>query len=438
MNKITKLISAVLAVSLSASVFSAASVKQPSQALDSIIAVIDTGVITKSQLNQQVKLARQQLESAHVQVPDTKVLKKQILQRMIDNELQIQLAKKQGIEISNEQLNQAVEKIAAQNHLSVADFRQAVIKQGLDYPQYRKSLHEQMLISQLQQNVIGPKVTITTQEVNQALQEIRNQKQTMPEFHLAGILISLPEAPTSQQIAMAREHANAILAQLKQGADFNTTAVAESAGNFALKGGDMGWKKAAELPPNISATLSASKTNDIVGPIQTTAGFYLMKLLEKREVPIKHIVMEAEVRNILIKVNESKTSDAAKAQIEKIRQDILDGKDFATLAKKYSQDTNTSSKGGNMGWVSADDVSPAVAAAISQLKPGFVSPPFFTTGGWQIVQMLDTKQVDNTQKFLSEQVRQMIYQRKFGQAMQTWLQQLRGETYVKIFSGAGA
>lgn len=416
----------------------AAAKKQEAQSLDSIIAVVNDGVITESQLNLQTKLAKKQLTAAHMKVPAQAVLKKQILDRLIDAELQLQVAKKHGIEVTNQQLNQAVARVAAENHLSVADFRKAVVKQGLTYPEYRKQMRDELKISQLQQRVLGKKVNITSQEVNDFLKTMDKDKQKMPEFHLKGILIALPVGPTPEQIKQARERAEAIITKLHKGADFSTTAVAESAGKFALKGGDMGWRQAAELPPQLTEKLEQTKTGKIVGPIQSPNGFYILKVLDKRVVPMQHFVTETHVRNILLKPNELTPGKVFQGKLEKIRQDILNGAQFATIAKKYSQDSKSASKGGDMGWIATAQVPASFAMEMNKLKEGYISQPFYTQYGWQIIQVLDRRKVDDTKRFLKNQVTQLIYRRKLQQAVQNWLQELRGDSYVKVFNSATA
>ena len=401
--------------------------------LDRAIVVVNDNVITSSELESQVELLRQQILAKKMQLPADKVLRKQVLQHLIDVDLQLQLAKKNDLTIDNTDLNEAISKIAESNHLSLTQLREEIIKQGLSFEDYRENIRKEMLIGRIQQKAVGQEVVVTAEQIEDHLKTYeQDKKQQQQTYHLQNIVIPLPEEPTSGQIKKAKEKASMLLTKIKQGEDFNRLAIAESSGEYALEGGDLGERHLAELPEIFSAPLAKMKVGEVYGPLRAGNGFQLIKLVSIGGVAENHLIEKTHVRHILLKQDASMTSDEAFKQINNLYQQIKAGKDFALMAKQYSLDAASAIKGGDLGWVSAEELVPAFATAMKDLPLNTISKPIQSPFGWHLIEVLERKTIDDSDSFQRQQVRQFIHQRKFNEAVQNWQQHLRADAYVKI------
>jgi len=397
--------------------------------LDRIIAVANNDVITKDQLDQQVRLVKDRLQRQQTQMPPEKVLRRQVLDHMVLQRLQLQVAKRLGIRINDDKLNRVLNNIARQNQLSLDQFRGLLQKEGYDFADFRENIRDQMIISQLHQREIDDKVTVTDQEVSDFLANQKAHKGMDEEYHLAHILISLPEGATPDQIQAAQARAKKVLQELRGGADFSQTAIAVSAGQNALKGGDLGWRKAGQLPTPFADVVTKLHVGDISGLIRSPSGFHIVKLLDKRA-GSKHIVKQTLARHILIRTNQLVSNDQARQHLQRLRQRILNGADFGQLARANSDDKVSAANGGSLGWLNPGDVVPRFEQVMNGLKPGQISKPFRTRFGWHIVQVMSRRNYDNTKDFQRSQARQQLHKRKAEEALQNWLRQLRDESYV--------
>jgi peptidyl-prolyl cis-trans isomerase SurA len=401
--------------------------------LDDVAAVVNDDVITQVQLNRQVALIRQNLAKQHTPLPSNELLRKQILEHMISLSLQKQLAEKFGMKVSAAEVDQAIANIAASQHLSVDRLKTAVAADGISFATFRQQIGEQILIQRVQQAALQDKVKITEQEIDDYLQVLKTQPSTPKAYHIQDILVALPEAPTSEQIQAAKQQAEKILQRLQQGANFDQVAVGESAGEEALQRGDLGWRKLAELPGIFAERVKNLSAGAIAGPIRADNGFHVIKVADvKGGVNTKHYTDQLQLRQIFLKPDPSFPAKVYKEKLQALKNQLQRGADFTQLAENYSEDPVTASKGGDMGWVDASMVSPYFMAQVANLKAGQISQPFQTPAGWYLVQVLAHKKVENTVAYDREQVRAMIYQRKFSEALQSWLQQLRSSSYVKI------
>ena len=401
--------------------------------LDRAIVVVNDNVITSSELESQVELLRQQILAKKMQLPTDKVLRKQVLQHLIDVDLQLQLAKKNDLTIDNTDLNEAISKIAESNHLSLTQLREEIIKQGLSFEDYRENIRKEMLIGRIQQKAVGQEVVVTAEQIEDYLKTYeQDKKQQQQTYHLQNIVIPLPEEPTSGQIKKAKEKASMLLTKIKQGEDFNRLAIAESSGEYALEGGDLGERHLAELPEIFAVPVAKMKVGEVYGPLRAGNGFQLIKLVSIGGVAENHLIEKTHVRHILLKQDASMTSDEAFKQINNLYQQIKAGKDFALMAKQYSLDAASAIKGGDLGWVSAEELVPAFATAMKALPLNTISKPIQSPFGWHLIEVLERKTIDDSDSFQRQQVRQFIHQRKFNEAVQNWQQHLRADAYVKI------
>ncbi|MDI9819370.1 MULTISPECIES: peptidylprolyl isomerase [unclassified Legionella] len=403
------------------------------QPLDKVVAIVNDGVITESELNTQVETLKQQLEAKHMQLPPEKVLRKQVLQHLIDVDLQLQLAKQNDITIDNTDLNDAIAKIAAANDLSVTQLREEITRQGLTWQTYKENIRKEMLISRLQQKAVAKDLSITPEQVEDYLKTVQQDEKKQQTYHLQNIVVPLPEEPTTEQLKKARQKAMELLAKVKQGEDFSRLAIAESSGEFALEGGDLGERHLAELPEVFATQVVAMKVGQVAGPIRTGNGFQLIKLITVGGGDSQHHeVVKTHVRHILLKPDTSITSGEASKQAYNLYQQLKSGKDFSLLAKQYSLDAASAVKGGDLGWVNPGELVPEFEKAMDSLPAHKVSKPVKSVFGWHLIEVLERKKIDDTESFKRQQVRQFLQQRKFTEAVQNWQQHLRSNAYISI------
>lgn len=402
------------------------------QPLDKVIAVINDGVITASELNSQVEAMRQQIAAKKMDLPPEQTLKKQVLQHLIDVDLELQLAKKNDITIDNHELDDAIEKIATTNNLTLAQLREELNKQGLNWQTYRENIRKEMLIGRLQQKAVGKDVVVTPQQVEDYLKNIALQDKSQFTYHLQNIVIPLVEEPTTQQVEKSRQKANDLLAKIQHGEDFNRMAIAESSGEFALEGGDLGERHLAELPEIFASEVVKMKKGQVIGPLRTGNGFQLIKLIAVNSNQDKHEIVKTHVRHILLKQGASMTSEEANKQVNNIYQQLKSGKDFTLMAKQYSLDISSAVKGGDLGWVSPGELVPEFEKTMDTLPLHKISKPVKTMYGWHLIEVLERKKIDDSESFKRQQVRMFLQQRKFTEAVQNWQQHLRADAYIKI------
>ena len=402
------------------------------QPLDKVVAIVNDGVITASELDAQVRVLKEQLIAKKMQLPPEKVLRKQVLQHLIDVDLQLQLAKRNDISVDSTDLNDAIAKIASNNHLTLTQLREELSKQGLSWETFRENVRKEILISRVQQKAVNSEITVTSEQVEDYLKNAKDNDKTPQTYHLQNIVIPLPEEPTTEQLNKARQKASDLLSKIKHGDDFNRLAIAESSGEFALEGGDLGERHLAELPEVFAKRVVRMSVGQVAGPIRTGNGFQLIKLIAVNGGEQRHEVTKTHVRHILVKQDASMTEDEAMKQANNLYQQIKSGKDFALLAKQYSLDAASAIKGGDLGWVNPGELVPEFEKAMDVLPVHQVSKPIKSVFGWHLIEVLERKKIDDSDAFKRQQVRQFLQQRKFTEAVQNWQQHVRADSYVNI------
>ncbi len=399
--------------------------------LDRIVAVVEDEVILDSALSREVYSIRQKLQDKKVMIPPDFILRKQVLERLILEKLQLQRAAKMGIHVSDEMLRNAIADIAARNNLSPEQFRSELEGQGMNYADFQESIRKEIIMNQLRAREIGARIKVTDREVAHYLETQGGVGQEKEKYRLGHILISVPEAASSSVIQKAKEKAEKIVADLKSGEDFKQTAIAVSDGGSALNGGDLGWRTIGQIPTLFVDRVVKMKKGDVSEPIRSPSGFHIIKVLDK-EGTDKHIITKTKVRHILIKTNELIDDAEARKRLLALKQRIQDGDDFAALARAHSDDKGSAIKGGDLGWVVPGVLVPAFEAAMNQLAIGDISDPIQTQFGWHIIQVLDRQQEDDSIEFKKNQVREEIRKRKIEEETELWLRRLRDEAYVEI------
>jgi len=353
-----------------------------------------------------------------------------VLERLIIERLELQAASRSGIRIEDESLNRAIERIAARNELTLREFRDVLERDGYDFAQFRERIRNEMLISRLRRDQVESRIRVSDRDIDNFLATRAKQQGGGTEYHVAQILVALPDAASPEQIADARDRVSAIADELAGGADFARVAAARSDGQQALAGGDLGWRKQLDLPTLFADQVPAMEVGEVIGPLRSGSGFHLVKLLASRDQE-RHVVRETHARHILVRPGELISDDEARTRLEQIRLRLEGGEDFAALARAHSDDPASAAKGGDLGWISTGDVVPEFQARMDALESGGLSEPFRTEFGWHLLEVLERRDRDDTERAQRNAAREQIRQRKVEEEAQAWLRQLRDEAYVK-------
>jgi peptidyl-prolyl cis-trans isomerase SurA len=406
--------------------------------VDKVAAVVNNGVVLESDVDNMLRTVKSQAQQAKQQLPDDKTLRHQILERQVMDNIILQMGEKAGVQVSDQQLDQAIQNIAAQNRMSLDQLRSRLAYDGMNYNVYRAQIRREMMIAEVRNNEVRRRITILPQEVDTLATQVGAQNTQGTELNISQILLPLSENPTQQQVDDQEALARQLVGQLKGGADFGKLAVTYSADPQALKGGNMGWGKIEELPTLFSQALSTAKKGDIVGPIRSGVGFHILKVNDLRGESKNISVTEVHARHILLKPSPILTDAQAQAKIEQIAADIKSGKTtFAAAAKQFSDDPGSANQGGDLGWASPEIYDPAFRDALLKLQKGQVSQPVHSSFGWHLIQLLDTRQVDKTDAAQKERAYRLLFNRKFAEEAQTWMQEQRASAYVKILDNNG-
>ena len=398
--------------------------------LDHIIAVVNDDVITRHDLDERYARAVQQLQSRKIPLPPRNVLEKQILERMINDRIELQFADQSGIRVDDPTLDRAIDRIAAQNQLSPAQFREAVAKEGIPYDKFRDDIRNEIILTHLREREVDNKINVTEAEVDAYLNAQAKQGGD-DEYNTAHILISIPENATTEQIQIAHAKAEEALNKIRAGADFAQISASYSNTPNALEGGAMGWRRLAQIPALFSRVLIALKPGETSDLLRSNSGFHIIKLIDKRSADKTTIINQTHARHILIKTSEVISAADAKSRLEQIRSQIENGSaKFEDMARQYSNDASAA-KGGDLGWLSPGETVPEFEHAMDALKPGEISEPVQSPFGFHLIQVLERRQEDVTKERQRVLARQAIRQRKIEEAQEEWLRQLRDGAFVE-------
>lgn len=398
--------------------------------LDRIVAVVNDDVVMRSELDERVRTITAQLKEQGTTLPPKGVLERQVLDRLILTKLQIQEALHTGIRVDDETLNRTINDIAAHNKLSLAEFRKVLESDNYSYEKFREDIRNEILVSRLVQRQVNNRVTVSPSEIENFLSNMEQQGAIDKEYKISHILVAIPQNASPETIEKTRQKAEKILKELKAGKDFAQMAATYSDGQQALEGGDLGWRKAGQVPTLFADFIAIMKVGDISDIITSPSGYHIIRLDDERTGK-KVIITQVHARHILIRTNEvEKTADVVR-RLKQLRNRIINGEDFGKLARSNSQDTVSAAQGGDLGWVSPGDLVPEFEEVMNSLKVGEVSPPFETQYGWHIVQVLARREHDNTKDAIRNQAREAIRQRKLAEAKDNWLRQLRDDAYVE-------
>lgn len=403
------------------------------QVVDKVAAVVDNSVVLESDVDGLLQSVKRNAQDAKQQVPDDATLRRQIIERLIMDNIILAIAQRNNVTVTDDQLTQSITNIAAQNKMTLDQLRSRLAYDGVGYDTYRKQIRKEMLIAEVRNGEVRRRVTILPQEVDSLAQQIAAQTGNGAQYNLSHILIPLPENPTQDQVDKAEAMAASLVKQIKGGADFGKLAISYSADPQALKGGQMGWGKLEELPSLFAERLQGTAKGAIIGPIRSGVGFHILKVNDIRGGDEKVSVTEVHARHILLRTSVVMTDQQAEAKLNDVLAQIKSGKtDFAAQAKLLSQDPGSANQGGDLGWSAPQAYDPVFQDALMRLKKGEISQPVHSSFGWHLIQLLDSRQVDRTDATKKDQAYRLLFNRKFAEESQTWMQEQRASAYVKI------
>ena len=429
-NVKTMLIKPLSALILASSLLTG-SLSAAEQPLDRVAVIVDNDIVMLSQYQTRLKEVQQTISKRGVEQPPADVLRQQVLERLIIDAIQLQIAERSGIRISDEELAQSMATIAERNGLTQQEFEQALAADGLTLQDAQEQIRQEMLISRVRQYRVGERIQVTDQEVKNFLASDLGKMQLAEEYLLANILIPVSDAATSEDLAAAEKIVMTVVEQLQQGADFGQLAMTYSASENALEGGEMGWRRAAQLPPPFDRMLTTMSVGQVTQPTRTAGGVIMLKLLDKRGDEVMYRD-EVHVRHILLKPSEIRSSAATQQLATRLYERIRSGEDFATLAKQFSEDPGSALNGGDLDWIDPDSLVPAFREEMARTAIGELSQPFESQFGWHVLQVLDRRSTDSSAQMREQQALNILRNRKYDEELQTWLRQIRDEAYVEI------
>lgn len=401
--------------------------------IDKIVAVVGEEALMASELQQRIQQANEQIAERGIRPPPANILRQQVLDRLIVDTIQLQLAKQGGLRVDEQTLNETLAKIAQQNAMTLRQFSQAIEADGITFLEFREQIRQEMLISQVRQRRVGERIQVSEQEVDNYLTSPEALRQDGREFRVAHILISVPDNPSPEQVKQAQQRAEALKQTLDAGADFQEQAIAMSAADEAFSGGDLGWRSALALPSLFADRVPNLAVGGIAGPIRSASGFHIIKLLETRGGE-EFLIDQTQARHLLLSPNAVRDEQATLAEILKLKQRIAKGERLATLARELSDDRGSKQSGGSLGWVSPGQMVPEFEAAMNELAVGEVSQPVESQFGWHLIEVEERRKSDMTDTLRRQQVRRILAERRFEEEVQNWLREIRDSTWVEIRS----
>lgn len=402
--------------------------------LDRVAAVVNDGVVLRSELEEQMSLVGERLKAQGLEMPPADVLRQQVLERLILQELQIQRAQRAGIRVNDENLNQALAEVAQRNNIGLAQLPAALAAQGIDYGAYRETVRREMTIQVLQQRDVIQRINVSPRELEQFLEKQKSRPSELNEYNLSHILIAVPQEATPQQLEDATRRAEDVVNRARQGEDFARLAVANSNSQTALEGGALGWRRGPEIPTVLADLVVGLKPGEISAPLRTPSGYHIVRLNEVRGTDQQVVIEQTRARHILLKPTEIQDDATVEQRLREVRERILKGEDFAVLAKTLSEDPGSGAEGGDLGWTAPGTFVPEFDAVLASLRENEISEPFRTQFGWHIVQLLGKRQYDSTDELRRQRAFLQLRGSKADEETELWLRRLRDEAYVDIKS----
>ncbi len=401
------------------------------QELDRVVAIVDDDVVLVSELVERMNYIEQQFQANNAQLPPRDVLASQVLERLILDSIQLQMGRRAGVRISDEELTRAVQSIAQQAGLNLDQFQQALAQDGMNYRDFREQIRREMIVGRVQQNRVSDRIYISPQELQNFLESPVGRAATSDDYRVGHILLAVSDDASPAAARAAEERANEIVRELRQGADFAQMAAAHSADQRALEGGDLGWRKAGQIPSLFAEQVLQARAGDVLDPIRSASGFHIVKVTDKRGAG-NTVVDQTRARHILIQPSEIRSEVEAENLIREIHSRIQDGVSFDQLARDYSDDPGSALAGGDLGWIMSGQMVPAFEQTMGNTATGRISEPFRSQFGWHILEVTDRRAQDMSTEFREQQAMRILRERRFDEALEAWLQEIRDEAYVEV------
>lgn len=399
--------------------------------LDRVVAIVDEDVVLESELNDRMQAVLSRLKGQYTELPAEDVLRKQVLEQLVVERIELGLAKRYEIKVEEEEIDQAIDRIRDKSKMNAEQLVADLKRQGLSITGLREQIRNEITISHLQQGVVNNRIKVTPQEVDNFLASSDGKFATSPDYHIGHILIAVPSSADADTIAAAEKKAKEIHQKLQNGADFAQMAIANSNDQAALQGGDIGWRKLAQLPELFGNQLAGLKTGDATAPFRSGAGFHILKNIEQRGGG-QQLVEQTHARHILVKTSEIVDDNQAREKLLAFKDRVEKGEDFAKLAKENSEDTGSVLSGGDLGWASPGMFVAIFEETMANTPIGKVSRPFKSQFGWHILQVMERRKEDMSEQMKRNQAQNVIRSRRFDEEFQLWLTQIREDAFVDI------
>ena len=402
--------------------------------LDRVVAIVNDGVVLDSDLEAQIDAVSQRLQEQKLEPPPQNVLRQQVLERLVLQEIQLQHASHAGVKVTDEMVNNALQDIAKRNNLTLSQLPEALAREGIDYPAYREDIRKEITLQLLRQRDVLQHISVTPREIDQFLDKQAKAPPENNEYNVSHILIAVGQEASPVQLEAAARRAQEVYERAKAGEDFAKLAVAYSNSQTALDGGALGWRKGSELPTFLTDTIAKLKPGEVSEPLRTPTGYHIIRLNEVRGGTVNAVENQLHVRHLLMKTNELADDATVRAKLLALRERILKGEDFAAIAQVASQDPGSANDGGDLGWAGPGTFAPEFEQAIAALQDNQISEPFKTQYGWHIAQMLGHRRFDNSDEVRRRQAMEAIRASKADEETELWLRRMRDEAYVEYKS----
>jgi len=399
--------------------------------MDRIVAIVDQTVITEQELESRIVSLSAQLKKQGTELPEASILRKQILERLISDALQLQYAAQTGIKVDDTQLDKTIERIAEQNKLTVRGFYDALNQDGISVRKFRSDIRNEIIIARLREREVESRVNVSESEIDNYLTTQASTNQNQDEYEISHILIRVPEDAATEDVQKAKVKVDEILAALAAGTSFAKVSASFSDAPNALEGGNIGWKQSAQMPALFLDALKAMQKGEVSAALRSPNGFHILKLTDKRGGSSPLIIEQTHARHILIKLSEVMSEKDAKTKMDGIKERLDNGEKFEVLARQFSED-GTASNGGDLGWVNPGDTVPQFEKAMNNLQPNQISEPVLSPFGWHVIQVLERKKQDMSKEAARLKARQEIRARKADEAYQDWIRELRDRAFVEL------
>jgi len=422
---------------LAAVLFTAFSITASAQLeiLDKVVAVVDEDVVLESEVQRRLATIYNQIKQSGTQPPPQDILVQQVLERLISERLQLNMGYNAGIRITDTELNDAMARIATGNQLTMEQYIEQIHASGSTLANVRDEIRDEMILMRVQQGQVMRRIRISNQELDNFLNSEEGRFMTSPDVNVGHILLPVPSGKSSDEVNAILQRAQSLLSEAQNGTDFRQLAIANSADQTALQGGDLGWRKMAQLPGVFIEAVEKLDIGQISDPIRSDAGYHLIKLYERRGGG-EQLIEQHFARHILIKPNEIRDEATAVSQLKELRERIKEGEDFALLAKEFSEDPGSALNGGELGWSTPGMFVPEFEQTMGSIELNEVSAPFLSQFGWHILQVTERRKQDFSENITRNRAQNLLRQRKYEEELQVWLQEIRDEAFVEVKESA--